>query len=198
MKKIIFSLIILIGIIILHNLILDNSEKIASDYAIPYQEISDEEAYSQLLNGRYGAIYREHASKSSISTQKFINYRKYVSQYVAPIQSKIEFAANISFSIIYMISTLFLVKNFYRWIRSDKGIIIFVGLKKFSYFPINLLSRLGLKKLLLNHQLKLTEKEFLRVKNLFDNGLITEEEFLTKKREIKTKITNDNLLNKKF
>ncbi|MDZ4260714.1 MAG: SHOCT domain-containing protein, partial [Pseudomonadota bacterium] len=81
---------------------------------------------------------------------------------------------------------------------ANRGGVMLGGLKKIGYFSIGLLGKLGLKNYFLSYQLKLTEKEFLRVKNIFDNGLITEEEFLAKKRDITSKIRSNNLLNKEF
>lgn len=203
MKTIVYSLLILIGLVTAHVSISNNSRKIASDYAIPYVEMSNEDAYKDAYNMQSESsreldriLQQTSVSPDSIALQKRWHYQKYVSTYVEPIQDKINIVVGIFFSLGYMILAFLAGRVFYRWMQADGGRIIFGSLRRLWCFPIKILGNLGLKTLFLNHQLKVAETEFLRLKSLFDNGLITENEFLTKKAEIERKIRSENLLNR--
>jgi hypothetical protein len=194
MKKIIFILIIFIILIPLHFYLLDNSENIASRYAIPYEEMNDNEAGKATWIARFN-VYVE-PTESSIASARLWHYRTYVSEHVSPIQEKLIIAVNIFFSVVYISLGFILLRILIRRVKADGGRLLEASLKKGGHFSAELTGKIGLKKAILNHQLMLAEKEFLRAKNLYDNGLINEAEFIAKKSELTSKIRNDNLLNR--
>lgn len=193
MKKFFFFLLIFISLISSHYYLLHNSEEIASQFAVPYNEISTEE----LNKPTWSEIIEEYIapSEQAIALRSFAHYRQHVENNVSAIDKRLIIAINILFSIAYVCFGIILLRTVYRKIQSDGGRLLTLFMQKGGHLSSEITEKTGLKKTILNHQLMSAEKEFLRAKNLYENGLISEAQFAAKKGELIGKIRNENLLN---
>jgi hypothetical protein len=200
MKKIIFFLISFILIVFLHNLTLDSSLKIALKYSTPYEETmganSGEFPNEPVDASSYEKIIYE-TNKTIFFLKKRQHHSKYIEDYVNPLQNKIKTVANITFSIIYIEFLIFLIFILYKWMSINEKFNLFFLKKIFKPYCFVLLKikNTGIKNILMRGRLNYAEKEFNRLKNFYDNGLISEDEFIQKKDEIKNKIKKSDFLN---
>lgn len=206
MTKTILLALVLAGLIVGHNAILDNSLDIAKGFAsVPYQPVSDEELglqplaavapHADAVDRVLTKAYNSNLEKSN-ALARYAHYLNYLSTSVRPLQKQIDFYANIAFSLAYLLLAAFTATSFYRWMQAVGGVVVSGGFRRLCGVAGRLTGGLGLKGAIRNHQLGRAEAEFVRLKNLFDNGLVTEAEFLAKKVELASKIRDDNLLNR--
>ncbi|MYN46847.1 hypothetical protein GTP23_17535 [Pseudoduganella sp. FT93W] len=156
----------------------------------PPRVVSDEEAIKKLQSGRYGFVYASPSEqdvenkKSNIQSEE--SYDFYV-LHVEPIRNKIELIINVVFIALYLIVSYLFFVHIYRWIKnSDIGSSLrFLG--RFATRIIALIGRpfSGVMGLV---QARSVEAEFSSIKNLYENGLINENDFNEKKRKLQARI----------
>lgn len=190
MKRILFIALTVICLAVSQTLLLDNSEGIAARFATPYSEIGDKA--TQRLAKEYGPseeLIRQYGpDHKTVLLSRIALYRAYVSEYVEPIQRRFEARVILVFSILYVLLALLAVKMVFDSIQKNGGICVML-----ARMTEGASRRLGLKGLKSRYELTVSEREFHRLKNLFENELISRQEFEEGKAEIKERIRRNDL-----
>jgi hypothetical protein len=206
MKRFAFNALGIIALIILQISILSQTEIIALSFAPEYQEPSDSAfggrpampSSIQTNDETRSLVYEMHMYETAeriYSLDKRQHYQRYFDKHVLPVQQKVVTAINLTFLIIYLTIAVFLLVRFYRWLSAGGEAVLTNITSQIVGTPGRLFSKIGIKTALTKHKLNRAETEFNQAKTLFDNGLISEDVFLTKKQEIEQRIRDGKLLN---
>lgn len=137
-----------------------------------------EREWRALLLGRQACEFKDSKKiEQAISEEKRAARERYVWEQAGSKMDFIEEATEVVFGLLAFALTVVFVVNLYRLVKE-------------TGMP-NLPERL--KKLFETVSSRKAERDFMRCKRLFDNGLLSEEEFERKKRELKPKILQGGL-----
>ena len=160
------------------------------------KEISDDEAVESLRREQYGYMFdspstSSHYRQEMIELQKryfiAVENREFDEKYVTPIKANVYQKINLGFILVYLSVLLALLISVRRWIRKSGPR---AAVNSLMLVAEKVMSKLGtpLRGLLGKSHVRNAEADFLSMKNLHENGLITEDDFNKKKRELQAKI----------
>lgn len=172
----------------------DYAEKIALRMA-PEQEtsaITDDDAVESLRRGTYGALFRDdlpsrHLIELEKASMLAVESNAFYQKYTKPIKTSVLQKINLAFVFVYLCVAAILIYSFRRWVQDSgpRNLLSFLlGLAETLAFKLGA----PLQGIFAKTRVRSAEKEFLRMKTLYENGLITEADFNAKKRELQAKI----------
>ncbi len=182
--KILITLIVAILLVAFQHLMLDQTEELALRQAPIYQEPPDSmfggrPASASNSDDLYTQIQAENAKKI-FYLSKFSHYSQYKKQYVEPIKEKLDLVVNIAFGVLYV-----LLSGYLLVLIRLKAIELLPNVKAVGVAVANLPSKVNKLPAIKSRQLNTAVKEFESAKTLYENGLMSEGDFLKKKAELR-------------
>jgi len=202
-KRFVLFALMTISLGVSHGVLLLKSEGIAMKFAKPYAGMSDEVARIGLANECYrnkseywhiDSCDHYRPSDQTIALFQAADYRRYISKYVDPNKERLETCVNVFMSISYVILAFLAIRVVCRWVRTNGALIGSRAAGMIETLLGRVFRKIGFRDFLSNRELKLAEKEVSRLKILFENKLITNEEFEAGKFVIRERIRNNNLV----
>lgn len=182
--KILITLIVAILLFACQHLMLNKTEELALSQAPIYQEPPD-----SMFGGKPAPasssddIYTRWQADTDIkifALKKFSHYSQYKKQYVEPIKEKLDLGVNIVFGSFYVLLFGYLLVLIRR-----KAIELLPNVKAVGVAVANLPSKVNKLPAIKSRQLNTAVKEFESAKTLYENGLMSEGDFLKKKAELR-------------
>ncbi len=117
--------------------------------------------------------------------EKGLHYSKYFRKHIEPRQKEFETWTNRSFIVVYVLLSALFVWALYRTLADNANRIKRGAHYAFVRLPARAFRESRLAKLGQRHRLKVAAKEFETAKSLYENGLLSAEEFERRKNSIR-------------
>lgn len=209
MKKITLALVALIALGASQKIFLDHSEQIAIKMAPKYVIPSDDEA----LRVETAECKKKEARDGSFSTDAYWCNRilkneklsiesghrtiqaKFYDEHIEPIKEELEFWANLIFPVLYLVFGILLLFSAAKLVPV---VLAFIAMIFASIYgaALRAIRASGISGVASRFEMRQIDKEFSRLKSFREDGLITAEEFETKKAAIRSRI-KDNVIVKR-
>lgn len=185
--KILITLIVAILLVACQNLMLNQTEELALRQAPEYQEPPDSMFGGRPASASSSAdIFTRMQADNDIKIfhlKKFSHYNQYKRQYVEPTKEKLDLVVNIVFGVFYV-----LLFGYLLFLIRLKAIELLPKLKTVGVAVADLPSKVNELPAMKSRQLNTAVKEFESAKTLYENGLMSEENFLKKKAELRRRM----------
>lgn len=136
---------------------------------------------------------RDTLAASGIHRQAYAlqrNHRQtYESEHIELVAEKLKIVAWAAFGAAYFALAWIALRLIYHWARSEG----FAMAMKVVGSVATLAGTIGIGGLIYGYQLRRSEKEFFRLKILYENGIISEDEFEITKRQLKKRLEKSRL-----
>lgn len=160
------------------------TEKEALDGAVASCKGDSELPHLLALNGSNCEQLMARDGKSLLAAQYFSHRRAYEQEHVEPRAEELRNRHHVFFGAVYVVIALFVLRAILKWFTAQVLPAIRSRAKRLKE-AVPILANLKL------HQ---AENDFATVKNLYENGLITEEMFLKRKAELRAALGENELL----
>jgi hypothetical protein len=117
--------------------------------------------------------------------------QEYDKEHVFPLMNTLQHGLDIGFGILYSAIALYVMLFMCKWFSSRGRLAIGRGMEKIG----NAAVPEGVKDFASNRKLRQVQEDFNTLKKLHENGLITEEMFLKRKREMQFALEKNDVFN---
>lgn len=205
----------LVGLGAAHSALLEHVPAIARHYAPPYVPLVKEEANKRATEtykasttncdnpsdymGEYLCKMRltpsAPESVEQLERKEYESHRwLYTQREILPLQEKLETATRLGFGMLYFIIAISALILTWRSFKSSRLPGLFGRIQDRRR---SVRFRSNLKDVLAGHRLRNAEDEFRALKNLHDNGLITDDMFAMRKEELRMKLDGNEIFRPK-
>lgn len=181
MRKFVLLAVLLIAAFTVDVTLRANVSKIAALFAPTYYPINDEEAYELGKNDRYAGLRAPWYNRIEAGRTKHL--REFQRNRITPIEDNIKQAINIAMPITYTIIGVIAALLLLRWLTHRVNLLF-----ERVQLPRVRLKLTSLRNYLYSYLIIRKEKEFSSLKTLFDNGMLSPEEYERRRTLIRIKL----------